>query len=365
MRAPRNQLLALAGLLLALAGCFEPPVVELLTLTFAPDGQVVAALEVALASPSDLEMRGVARRIEERQRALLDGTDPWLGRFAALEAAEDGTEWRRGAGRLRTFRRWARLEDAAGLDALLRDDAVLVHFDRTGERALLEILPTGASRAMRRERQRVERELSTWAGAYADYLDAAFALDAYLARNPGRAAICWRAALGAEVEAEELDAEETQLAKALAERMTAALDVLQVDAADGFSIDERSRQVFHPLSARVGVELPWEAEEVEGFVRADEHAYVVPELSLWEAATRLEGRWLAVDPLRALAASLRAGGDEEVDVEPFTQLPLATSTTPPTASEVLAGLRRELAPPPAYRLAWRLEADRASAESPE
>ncbi len=365
MRAPRLPTLALACLLFTLGGCFEPPVVELLTLTFAPDGQVVAALEVALASPTELETRGVARRIEERQRMLLEGTDPWLGRFAALEAAEDGAEWRRGAGRLSSFRRWARLEDAAGLDALLRDDAVLVRFDRTGDRALLEIVPTGASRATRRERQRVERELSAWAAPYADYLEAAFALDAHLASAPGRAAICWRAALGAEVEPEALDAEETRLAKTLAERMTAALDVLQVDATDGYSIDERSRQVFHPLTARLGIELPREADEVEGFVPADEHAYVVPELSLWEAATRLEGKWLAADPLRAMAESLRAGGDSEVDVTPFTRPPLAKTSAPPAAAEVLASLRRELAPPSVYRLAWQLEPEGARGEAPE
>ncbi len=339
--------------MLGLAGCFEPPVVEFLTLEFSPDGAVAATLEVRLAAPGKRESRAVERRIDDRQRDLLAGVDPWLDRFAALESAEDGAEWRRQAGRLRSYRRWARLDEAAGLVELFQNDAAQFAFQHSGELAILELIPTGTSRATRKERLRVEREIDAWASSYADYLAAALALDAYLGERPEQAEACWRVALDEPEGETDLAPEAGQLAAALADRMMEVMAALEIDPAEGYSLDERVRQVFHPLVARLGVELPVEPEEIGGFVRADERAYVVPELALWDAAERLEGRWLTLDPLRALAAALRREDAAPIDVAPFARASIAAVAAPPAAAEVSAALRAELEPPSLYRLSWR------------
>ncbi len=351
--APVACLLAAA---LFLGSCFEPPVLELLTLSFAAEGGAVASLEVALAAPGELEARAVTRRIEERERALLEGSDPWLDRFAALAAAEDGAEWRRGGGRLRSFRRWARVDSGEALAGLVQGDAAHFGFSSDGERATLELVPLDVSRATRKERLRVARELEAWSAVYTRYLAAAYALDAYLEARPERATTCWGAVLGEPEGQSPLEEEESRLVETLAELMAEALTALEVDPLEGYSLDERARRVFHPFEARIGVELPVEPNEVAGFVRADERAFVVPELSLSEATARLEGRWLAADPLLAMASALRLGQERVADLTPFTRSPIVRSVSPPDADEVADALRLELSPPPVYRLVWRTTA---------
>lgn len=344
--------LAFAAALL-LSSCFEPPVVELLLLELDERGAATATLDVALAEPGDYSSPGVLRRMEERERALLAGTDPWLDRFAAIAAASDELSWHRRKGRLRSFSRAVRVDDPEDLAPLFVNDAALFSFERAGETSILELVPTRGGRATRKERQRVEREIANWSGKYADYLSAAGALDAQAVAHPEIARQLWRAVLsGDESDRAAFGDDERALVDRLSDRMLEATEALTLDPQEGFSLSERVRLVYHPFAAKFGVGLPCAATEHEGFLEMDDHGYLVPELALWETLERLEGRWLRVDPLRQLVERLRREDASEVDVEPFVREPVALDAPLPTAVEVATVLREALRPPDIYRLVW-------------
>ena len=139
-----------------LGGCFEPPVAERMLLEFLSDGAARATLMIDLGRSEDFESPAVRKRIASVERELLEGTDPWLARFDGLTQGTDGTSLQRSRGALREFRRWAELNDPAGFSTLFADDPVdyLLLAERS-HGATLEISPSGASRATRKERERV------------------------------------------------------------------------------------------------------------------------------------------------------------------------------------------------------------------
>jgi len=344
--------LAVAALVVA-QGCFEPPVLEILLIDFTADGGAVAGLEVQLADPATFDGVGVRRRIEDRERALLSGADPWLARFEAVDSRSDALEWRRTERQLRSFSRSAEVDDPAMLGELFAGDSALWSFQRSGGSSAVELVPTHASRASKRERDRTLRELDAWAARYAAAIDAALALDRHATDHPALAVSLWRAALTGESQgANDLGDEERALARQLGDRLLDAADAFDLDPREGSSLSERVRDLFHPLSARLGIRLTCAASEVEGFVEMEERGYMVPELALWEAIERLEGRWLAKDPLRALLEHVRAGGEGEIDVAPFVEGSIATVEPAPGGEAVGDVLVEQLTPPAVYRLAW-------------
>jgi hypothetical protein len=335
-----------------LAGCFEQPVLEILLFRFLPEGGATAALEVQIADPKDFDSAAVRRRMSERQEALLSGADPWLFRFAAVDAASDGLEWRRQDGRLRSFSRSAEVDDPGALAALFVDDAATWVYERDGNRATLEIYPTRSSRASKRERDRTLREVARWGDEYATYVAAARAVDAFAAEHPALAPTLWRAALPPfERDPERLTPEESDLAHRLEEALAAMLGALEPDAHEATSLDERLRSAVHPFSAQIGIELPCRADEAEGLVEADEGDYLVPDLAIAEGVARLEGTWLSPDPLRSLLEKLRSD-DPAVDPAPFARGPIATDAPAPDGAEATRAFLAALRPPPVYRLAW-------------
>lgn len=361
MRSLRTVLAAVA--LLAAQGCFEPPVLEILLIDFGADGGAVAALEVQLADPATFEGAGVRRRIADRESALLSGADPWLERFDAVESASDSLEWRRTERQLRSFSRSAEVDDPAALGALFAGDAADWSFERSGGDSAVELVPSRASRASKRERDRTLRELDAWAVRYAAVIDAALALDRYATGQPTLAGSLWRAALTGESKGvDELGEEERALARALGDRLVDAAEAFDLDPREGSSLSERVRDLFHPFSARLGIRLPCVASEVEGFVEMEERGYMVPELALWEAIERLEGRWLVKDPLRALLEHVRAGGEGEIDLAPFVDGSIATGEPAPGGEGVGDALVEQLTPPAVYRLAWSCDEGGAAAE---
>ncbi len=357
-------MLALAGLVVS---CFEPPVAERMLLEFMSDGAARATLMIDLARPEDFESLATRRRIATAERELLDGTEPWLARFAGLTRGDDGTSWRRSKGALREFRRWAALEDPRGFDALFADDPVDYSFSRNGDIAALEVTPTGASRATRKERQRVEGEVAEWSVAFSLYLGGVFDLERYLVDHPERRRSCWQGVFqvkgATEPESGAPDSDplpaELQLTEKLSDRLGELLAAFEIDRADGFSLDERVRKVFHPLTAQLLVTLPVAATEVEGFEAGepgdDEYGYAFPERSLLAALDALEGRWLTCGPLRAMLDHLRGSPDAAMDISKFIEAPVTKEfATPPGATDVADPLLELLRPAGAYRLVWRV-----------
>ncbi|MEO8198217.1 MAG: hypothetical protein ABI689_15980 [Thermoanaerobaculia bacterium] len=357
-----------------LAGCFEPPVAERLLLEFRSDGAARATLMIDLGRAEDFESPAVRKRIATTERALLEGSDPWLARFEGLTQGTDGTSDQRSRGALREFRRWAELNDPTGFSALFADDPVDFSYSRNAATATLELSPSGASRATRKERQRVESDVAEWSAAFARYVDRVFELERFLAANPERRKSCWQRVFGvkgagagesaAEGGAEPAPAEEA-LAKGVSDGIAELLGAFEIDGREGFSLDERVRKVFHPLSAQLLVTLPAAATEVVGFdspsaedqAGEEEYAYAFPERSLLAALDALEGRWLraGAGPLRAMLDHLRSNPDGEIDIQPFVDGPVTKeSTTPPGPTAVADPLLELLRPEGAYRLVWQI-----------
>ena len=365
--------LSLAALL---GGCFEPPVAERMLLEFRTDGAARATLMIDLGRAEDFESPAVRKRIATAERGLTEGTDPWLMRFEGLTQGTDGTSFQRSRGSLREFRRWAELNDPAGFSALFADDPVDFHYSLNGDQATLEISPSGASRATRKERERVQTEVAEWSAAFARYVDRVFELEGFLAANPEERKSCWQRVFGVKGNADgedgaagaaELSAAAEALAKGVGDSLAELLGAFEIDAREGFSLDERVRKVFHPLSAQLLVTLPAPAIEVEGFdapdaeEQAEEHsgeeefAYAFPERSLLTALDALEARWLAVGAARAMLDQLRTDPNGEMDIERFVSGPvLKESTTPPGPTDVSDPLLELLRPEGAYRLTWKI-----------
>ena len=373
MRLPRRTNPILLTFLLAalLGGCFEPPVAERMLLEFLSDGAARATLMIDLGRAEDFESLAVRKRIATAERELTAGTDPWLARFEGLTQGTDGTSFQRTRGALREFRRWAELNDPAGFSALFGDDPVDFQYSRNGDRATLAISPSGASRATRKERERVQAEVGEWSAAFSRYVDRVFELERYLAANPEKRRSCWQRVFGVKgggdgedgAGPEELSAEEESVSKAVSDSIAELLGAFEIDGREGFSLDERVRKVFHPLSAQLLVSLPAPAIEVEGFdapsaeeqAGEEDFAYAFPERSLLTALDALEGRWLAVGPARAMLDQLRTNPDGEVDIARFVAGPvLQESATPPGPTDVSDPLLELLRPEGAYRLVWQI-----------
>jgi len=355
-----------------LGGCFEPPVAERMLLEFRSDGAARATLMIDLGRAEDFESLAVRKRIAIAERDLTAGTDPWLARFEGLTQGTDGTSFQRARGALREFRRWAELNDPAGLSALFADDPVDFSYSQNGDRATLEISPSGASRATRKERERVQAEVAEWSSAFAGYVDRVFELEQFLEANPERRKSCWQRVFGVKgggdgedgaEGAAELSAAEEALAKAVSDSLAELLGAFEIDGREGFSLDERVRKVFHPLSAQLIVNLPAPASEVQGFdapsaeeqAGEEDFAYAFPERSLLATLDALEARWLVAGAARALLDHLRTNPDGEMDIERFASGPVTKeSTTPPGPTDVSDPLLELLRPEGAYRLVWQI-----------
>ena len=179
-----------------LSGCFEPPVAERLLLEFLSDGAARATWMVDLGRAEDFESPAVRKRIATAERELAAGTAPWLGRFESLTQGTDGTSFRRTRGALREFRRWAELDDPAAFSELFAGDPVDFQYSRNGDMAALEISPSGASRATRKERERALAEVAEWSAAFADYLGRVYELERLLADQPEKRKGCWQRVFG-------------------------------------------------------------------------------------------------------------------------------------------------------------------------
>jgi hypothetical protein len=370
----RTAMVSTFALAALVGGCFEPPVAERMLLEFRSDGAARATLMIDLGRAEDFESPAVRKRIATAERELLEGTDPWLARFAGLTQGTDGTGFQRARGVLREFRRWAELDDPAGFSSLFADDPVDFQYSLNGDRATLEISPSGASRATRKERQRVEGEVAEWSAAFARYLDRVFALERLLEDHPENRKSCWQRVFEVKGDGEgeleaagsELPPADEALAAAVSDSLGELLGAFEIDAREGYSLDERVRKVFHPLAAQLLVTLPTAATEVEGFLAPepeeaaeDEHPYAFPERSLLTALDALEARWLSVGPARAMLDHLRTNPDSPMDIERFVTGPVIQErATPPGATDVadplLEPLLELLRPEGAYRLVWHI-----------
>lgn len=360
-RPPRRsrQWLALAvlGSSLALVGCFEEPVAERVHLSFQPGGTFVVTASAVVRAPSFRAPNpALERRISEAKADYAAGWESWSSRFAELDPPRERLELQRVDGEVSEIVREASAREPRGLARFFSFTDVSCQLDVTPEWTELRFVPGRASRASLAERRLIESALSDWSTVLARYLATAGQLFRYIEANPHRAEPC----LGGLLDVADTDKgweyspHEQVLLEAASEAMQDAVKVLQVERGRAFSLDELSRKVFDPFPAPTSVSLSAEPEETEGFVRRPDGTFAVPELSMWQAMTRLESVWLAPDPLVALVRHMLCETCEaDFPLDAFLELPRTASASPPQPRDIVAALARQLAPQPLYRLRWK------------
>jgi hypothetical protein len=336
-----------------LAGCWEQPVVEVLTLSFNAGGDAQAQLEVELRQGENVS-EAVEERLAELEEALLAGDDEWRRRFGEMESVEEDFYWRRRGGKLIFAARSALVDDPTQLGALLADSGTQLSYSEGDGFTELAIYPGLAYRATRRERRRMQGAVEEWSAALEAYFQATAALYDHLATRPERAGPCFAHLFedGEELgPSMALEDDEKALVEALFEGISTVLSVLEVDRDEARSLDELSRLVYDPFPARIRIEVPGTLLEVEGFRGAggEGGALEIPGLGLWAAFEALEGRWIAPDPALIYLEAARA--EEPPDVGAIARLPRRVVDVP-SEVEVREALREALEAAEVYRVRW-------------
>lgn len=347
----------LPALCLVLVACFEQPIKENLALRFLENGAVLVHATVELADAESVSNAAVKRRLEQARRDLLDGTDAWAPRFAALAPAAERYGWEKRLGEVKRLERSAALAEPASLSELFRDTSLSVTYRVVEEErwAELAIVPGASSRATRRQRKELDEALGPWCERVAAYLEAARNLYDYLDDHPDRARACLADLFSdlAEEEKPALTEEEEALLEPLGKNMEEVLGVLLVDGDAAYSLDEISHLVYDPFPARLSVTLPGKPLEVEGFATAPDGALTVSGLGLWDALASLEGRWLSPDLVQIYVAH-QSGGKQALDLDSLAEAP-RRSDLHVQAKEVEQAIAERLTPAPLYRARWRID----------
>ena len=341
---------AIVVLVLLLAGCLEPPVSETLEVRLLRGGASVVAVVVALRDPEDYgQAPRVRQRLESEARELAAGSDPWSERLRRVEPDRQRDIVDRDKGRLRRVQRLAALAGPADLREFLRDTGVNVAYGEGDGWAELTLTPGRASRATSAQRQRLNREMETFADNFAAYAAAVEPLYGYLDAHPDRA----RACLAEIVSEGRGDGQATEEEMVLVSRINDAMGTLTVIlepvAGEAFTLDELSRLVYDPFPAAMRVTVRGAILEREGYPGDLAADLRIPMLSLWSAYERLEARWFSPDPLLALWRHDVAKTGEPFDLDAFVALP-RHATIAPTASEVRNSVEQQLTPAPVYRV---------------
>ncbi|MFN7961154.1 MAG: hypothetical protein U0002_07765 [Thermoanaerobaculia bacterium] len=359
---PAWRLAAVATPLLLLVSCFEAPVEESLDLEVLKNGFVHVVSEVAITRLEKESNARLERRLAALRREVGEGQDAWARRFAELEPVAERFTWEKRLGTLFLARRSAVVEPDK-LARLFGDTPLRVTYtvDEERRRAELSITPGPSSRASRGERRQVEAALGEWSQAIARYLRAGRALFAYTEEHPERARACFGALLTDVLpDAEKaalppLGDDEKPRVEGLGKAMEEAFQVLLVAEGQDHSLDELSRLVYDPFPAPLRLRLPAPASEVEGFEKAPDGGLEVPVLGFWAALSRLEGRWLAPDPLLVYVKQRRAG--TELDLPGFLaqERRAASETELPGEREVREAIEETLSPALTYHAVWEID----------
>jgi hypothetical protein len=354
----RTLLLGLIALFsLLMTSCFDSPVHEDLRLRFLTNGMAVATSTILIEDPEQSNP-ALEKRLAETRQAILEGSDPWSARFAAMKPGAERSSWEKRLGVLRSAARSAVLTEPRDLEELFRDTSLSVSYSVQPERGIAElsIVPGPSTRATRRQREETERTLDPWTGDLAGYLKAVQELYAYLDEHPDRARPCFAALFDKETGTGELTAEEERRLERLNDAMGKVLEVLAIPSNAAYSPDEVSRLVYDPFPARLSLKLPGEPLEVEGFRKSAEGALTVRGLGLWEALRSLQGKWVSPDPVLVYVEGSRQE-DHEVDLEGFLRKPrqAAPAHLLPSAREIRSEIEGRLRPERLCRVSWRID----------
>jgi hypothetical protein len=345
--------------ILGIAGCPEQPVMENVELRFLPEGDATVTTTVSLALDEAYKDNAAAQqRVQEFRQAMLDGRDPWLPRFEALEADAEQIQWDMEQGQLVRALHRAYVSDPTSIGKFLSDTPIAMNYASGDGWAEFSIYPGGPWRATGEQRQQLSKMFDQWTKDVTRYLTATKALYEYLDKEPGRARACMGAVFedllseDAVDRLEDVTMQEDELTVEVGDSLSAVLGLFLVPKNEAFSANELSHLVYDPFPAPVSVRVPGRILEAQGFASGAEGGLTIPGLGLWGALRALEGHWVSPDPLVAYYMHARKPTSKrEFDLEGFLSR-RRTYVTPPTPPEVRQAVEQLLQPASVYRVRW-------------
>lgn len=368
-RSVRLRGAALVPLAALLAGCWEEPVRETVTVDLRQPRRVGLSVAIELESPRELQGEPAVRRTVELAAAeLLDGRHAWNERFALLDCEVESGGWQKREQELRRYELAAECADPGAFATLLADRQLIAQLEFEPGGGELRLVATGGGPTTRADRQRLERRLDEFTRSMARYVDAARAVARRAERDPRRAGLLWTAVLvEADPEAVEgLTRTESEEIGRLLDEIGELLAAFQRTERDSESLDALARRLFDPLPMRLEVAVPSLSRlEVDGFVAADAGRFTLPPRGIEAALVALEGRWFEPDPALTMLRNLRTGAEVPPDLAPFLGGSILRSEETVDGAALRDEIEASLAPPAELRLAWRREAAPATGRAAE
>lgn len=352
----------LAAVLLLTSACFKLPVVTLLHLRFLADGTAVARLEVEFSILKDHNEQ-LDRRIERLRRDLLDDSDEWSARFAALQPDASRLIVDRAEGDVHRFVRGAWIPDPDRVTSFFSDTDVGAEYTEGEGWAELSLLPGRSRRATRRQWEFLREHMDEWTEAVSGYLEETQQLYEHVDANPERSCPCFAYLFEDLIEDEQappacdepLTESEDDMIGRIEDAMIEVLELFALPEDRAHTLEEISRLAYDPFPAPVVVEVPGEILEVEGFQQRGARLSV-PGLSLWEAWRALHGEWLDPDPLVTFWRHDTGAAREPFSLTSFLAMPRHASPSPGRGA-IADRIEEMLTPAPVYRVRWVLADD--------
>jgi hypothetical protein len=340
--APTLFLLAISALLVS---C-DPIVHHILTLTFDDSAQHVtisASTKIAAANPGTPEFA----EAEEQRQAVLAERDEWSIRFASAHPDAERVIYDRSGGQLSSVEHSATIP-VENLQKFFFDTPISITVTRGEGWAELTMYAGSSTRASRQQRERVQTTLTAYSEYAAQYFESIRSMYAYLDEKPQRAVAMFTALFADEKEKTtppEISDRERSLVQNVRDRME-PLAIANSDGADDREFD----LVFNPFPAEIHVNLPTEPLAVEGFTRMKGGSVAVKTVTVLEAISSLEGRWITPDPLAFAMKTDDKTTAAELAVLIAPMKRRAEVVVSPT--EIARAMIDKMRPAPRYRARW-------------
>lgn len=303
----RRILLAFACVTVLGASSCESGIEKVVTLTFSDQNPEVVTISTSTQLRGVKEGTAEAVAVERERQALLSGSDEWTMRFASADPELERITFEHERKQLQRVEHVGQVP-VSRLQRFFFDTPLTVSVAHGEGWEELTVYAGASTRASRQQKDRVEKLMTTFSQHTVRYFAATRAVYGYLRDNEHRAEPLFLhlgAALMGDpknpVDLPELTDDETALVAVLAESIEALLDSQQGDAG---AVDRELDAAFNPFPAEFRVVVPGQPYAVEGFGETKEGALFVKPVSVLDAITLLEGRWVSPDPMAAL---MRAG----------------------------------------------------------
>jgi hypothetical protein len=340
---------------LTLSGCFEPAVIEKLTLDFKSSSAVEVAIDVVVAPPSEIQSASARERADRYRKELDNQYDAWSRRFADLDAQSERFLREVEARALKHVARSAVVRPEA-LQRFFADTGVTVSMIEGHGWRELSLYPGTSTRATTRQRAEMKRQVDRWSAHLSDYFASLEKLYRYLEHHPDRAESAFAGVLEEVVpnppdDPSGLTIEEQELVGGVRAAMEPVTAALVAEDEQAYSLDELTSLVYDPFPCEVIVRVSGRILESEGFEEVEEDELRVPPLRLWTQLEQLQEPWIRPDPLLVLVRAIRSREDQ-LDLSAFSQQERQVLAVP-SAAQIRTAMEDRLVRTPLYRVRWR------------